>query len=107
MAGDTKPEAAPQRQLQIQVDDDVGQGLYANLVMINHTETEFLLDFVFVQPAAGRAKVRSRVLLPPRQAKRLVAALTENVAAYEARFGPVAAHVQTGRQGGGTGGDMN
>lgn len=87
MAAD--PKGAEKRQLQIQVDDDVAQGIYSNLVLINHSETEFTLDFAFVQPQPGRAKVRSRMLLNPKQAKRLLAALGQNVANYERRFGPI------------------
>jgi len=78
-----------QATIQIQLDEEVAQGTYANLVMVNHNETEFTLDFVFVQPQAPRGKVRSRVLLNPLQAKRLVAALQDGVGRFEARFGAI------------------
>jgi len=74
--------------LEIQVDEDVGQGIYANLAVVNHNDAEFVLDFIFVQPQARQAKVRSRVVTSPRHAKRLMQALEENLARYEARFGP-------------------
>src|SRR4051794_16820081 len=45
--------------LQVQIDEDVAQGVYSNLVLLNHTENEFVLDFAFIQPSNGRAKVRS------------------------------------------------
>jgi hypothetical protein len=80
MSSDDRPK------LQVQLDDDVAQGHYSNLVMINHTENEFVLDFAFLQPN-GRARVRTRVLSSPRHTKRLLLALQKNVERYEARFG--------------------
>ena len=76
-------------QIQIQVDDDIAQGVYANLAMVNHNDAEFTLDFIFVQPQAPVAKVRSRVITSPRHMKRLAMALQENIARYEARFGEI------------------
>lgn len=75
--------------LEIQLDEEAAQGLYANLAVINHTDTEFTLDFIFVQPQAPRAKVRSRIITSPRHAKRLMLALQENLARYEKTFGPI------------------
>ena len=80
---------AKERKLEIQVDEDVGQGVYANLAVVNHNDAEFVLDFIFVQPQAAKAKVRSRIVTSPRHAKRLMQALEENLSRYEARFGPV------------------
>jgi hypothetical protein len=75
--------------LQIQLDEDVAQGVYANLVLLNHTENEFVLDFAFVQPTAPRAKVRARVLSSPRHTKRLLLALQKNVERFEERYGRI------------------
>jgi hypothetical protein len=75
--------------LQVQIDEDVAQGVYANLVLLNHTENEFVLDFAFIQPANGRAKVRSRVVSSPRHTKRLLLALQKNVERYEERYGRI------------------
>lgn len=75
--------------LQVQIDDDVAQGVYSNLVLINHTENELVLDFAFIQPANGRAKVRTRVISSPRHAKRLLAALQKNLERYEERYGAI------------------
>lgn len=75
--------------LEIQLDEESAQGMYANLAVINHTDTEFTLDFIFVQPQAPRAKVRSRIITSPRHAKRLLLALQENLARYEKAFGPI------------------
>ena len=76
-------------QLQLQIDDAVAQGQYANMTLVNHTETEFVLDFIFVQPLEPRAKVRSRIVSSPKHAKRFLMALSDNVARYEARFGAI------------------
>ena len=86
MADTSKPPDAP---LQIQMDDDVANGLYVNMAMVNMTETEFTLDFIHVQPQQPRAKVRSRIITSPKHLKRLMLALQENVARYEERFGPI------------------
>lgn len=80
-------EAPPK--LQVQVDEDVAQGVYANLVLLNHTENEFVLDFAFIQPSSGRAKVRARVVSSPRHTKRLLLALQKNLERYEERFGRI------------------
>ena len=77
--------------LQVQIDDEISQGVYANLVLLNHTENEFVLDFAFIQPASGRAKVRSRVISSPRHTKRLLLALQKNLERYEERYGTIEA----------------
>lgn len=84
-----QPTKPPEVQLQIQLDDDVANGKYANMALVNHTETEFTLDFIYVQPQQPRAKVLSRVITNPKHMKRLLMAIQENLAKYEARFGPV------------------
>lgn len=75
--------------IQVQIDDDVSQGVYSNLVLLNHTENEFVLDFAFIQPSNGRAKVRSRVISSPRHTKRLLQALQKNLERYEERYGTI------------------
>ena len=75
--------------LQVQIDEDIAQGVYSNLVLLNHTENEFVLDFAFIQPSNGRAKVRSRVISSPRHTKRLLQALQKNLERYEERFGTI------------------
>lgn len=79
----------PSPKLQVQIDDDVAQGVYANLVLLNHTENEFVLDFAFIQPSNGRAKVRSRIISSPRHTKRLLLALQKNLERHEERFGTI------------------
>ncbi len=75
--------------LQVQIDDDIAQGVYSNLVLLNHTENEFVLDFAFIQPSNGRAKVRARVISSPRHTKRLLQALQKNLERYEELFGTI------------------
>ena len=82
-----EPPASPT--LQVQIDDDIAQGVYSNLVLLNHTENEFVLDFAFIQPSNGRAKVRTRVISSPRHTKRLLQALQKNLERYEERFGTI------------------
>ncbi len=83
-------EKKPQEvKLEIQLDEDVAQGAYVNLAVVNHNESEFVVDFIFVQPQAPRAKVRSRVVMSPQHAKRFVTALEENILRYEQNFGEI------------------
>ena len=82
-------ETPPPPKLQIQIDDDISQGVYSNLVLINHTENEFVLDFAFIQPSNGRAKVRTRVISSPRHTKRLLLALQKNLERFEERHGRI------------------
>jgi hypothetical protein len=83
------PDEPRSPKLQIQVDDDAGLGLYSNLVLINHAENEFVLDFAFLQPGADRARVGARIISSPRHTKRLLVALRKNVERYEERFGTI------------------
>ncbi|MCD4814679.1 DUF3467 domain-containing protein [bacterium] len=76
-------------QLQVEVDETVAQGAYANLALVAHNATEFVLDFIFVQPQQPKAKVRSRIITSPGHAKRFLHALSENISRYEQIFGPI------------------
>ena len=83
-------EANPKHvQIQIQLDDDIAQGMYINLVLVNHTETEFTLDVMYLQPQQPKARVRARLISSPKHVKRMVLALQENLRRYEERFGTV------------------
>ena len=79
----------PDVSLQIQLDDEVANGHYVNMALVNQTETEFTLDFIYVQPHQPRAKVRSRVILNPKHLKRLLAVLQDGVSKHEERFGTI------------------
>jgi len=75
--------------LEIQADEKIANGVYSNFVIANQTETEFMLDFVFVAPQTPKAKVLSRVILNPTHAKRLMLMLNKQVASYEQRYGEI------------------
>ncbi len=75
--------------INIELDEETAQGVYANLAIINHSASEFVLDFVNVMPGLQKSKVRSRVILTPQHTKRLLKALQENVARFEAQHGSV------------------
>ena len=87
-------DAPQQIQIQIQIDDQLAQGVYANMTMVNHNETEFILDFIYVQPQVPKAQVRARVINSPKHVKRFLLALQDNVARYEAQFGKIEASPQ-------------
>ena len=76
-------------QLQIELKEEIGLGTYANLAVITHSSSEFILDFVRVLPGMPKASVQSRIILAPEHAKRLLRALEENIAKYERSFGPI------------------
>ena len=83
-------EKEPKQQgLQIELTPDKAQGEYANLAIITHSPSEFVLDFARMLPGLQKAQVRSRVILAPEHAKRLLAALQENIMRYEQNFGPI------------------
>ena len=84
------PSQGPQPvQVKIELDPETAQGMYVNMAMLNHTEAEFTLDFIFVQPQEPKGKVRARVITSPKHSKRLLMALTDAVANYERKFGTI------------------
>ncbi|HKK75043.1 MAG TPA: DUF3467 domain-containing protein [Saprospiraceae bacterium] len=78
-----------QNKLNIELPEDIAEGTYSNLAIISHSHSEFILDFVRILPNVPKAKVKSRVILTPTHAKRLLKALNDNVQKYEAQFGPI------------------
>ena len=76
-------------QLQIELKEEVAQGTYANLAIITHSSSEFILDFVRVIPGVPKAGVQSRIIVAPEHAKRLLRALEDNIAKYERVFGSI------------------
>ena len=76
-------------QLQIELKEEIAQGTYANLAIITHSSSEFILDFVRVMPGIPKAGVQSRIILAPEHAKRLLRALEDNIAKYEHVFGSI------------------
>jgi hypothetical protein len=79
-------------QLNIEVPEEVSGGVYSNFVIVGHNSSEFVLDFVQILPGLPQAKVRSRVILAPQHAKRLLNALEDNLQKYEAAFGRIPTH---------------
>jgi hypothetical protein len=76
-------------QINIELSEEIAEGVYSNLVMIAHSNSEFVLDFIRVMPGVPKAKVKSRVVLTPEHAKRFLLALKENVDKYEGSFGKI------------------
>lgn len=73
--------------LEIQLDDETASGQYTNMAVINQNDSEFVFDFIYVQPQAPKAKVQARLITSPRHAKRLLKVLQQNVDAYERQHG--------------------
>jgi Protein of unknown function (DUF3467). len=75
--------------MQIELTDDVAQGIYSNLAVIAHSSSEFVVDFVRMMPGVPKAKVQSRIILTPEHAKRLMLALADNIKKYESQNGEI------------------
>ena len=76
-------------QIDIELSPEVAEGVYSNLAIISHSSSEFVFDFIRIMPGTPKAKVKSRIVLTPEHAKRLLTALQENVAKYEQQFGKI------------------
>ena len=75
--------------LNIELTEEVAAGIYSNLAIINHSPSEFVVDFIQMMPGIKKAKVKSRVILTPQHAKRLMKALTDNVMKFENQHGEI------------------
>ena len=84
-----KANKSDKNNINIELDENTAQGSYSNLVIVNHSPTEFVLDFINVMPGSPKAKVRSRIILTPQHTKRFLRALEENLSKYESSFGVV------------------
>ena len=80
-----------QNQINIELPEDVAEGVYSNLAIITHSNSEFVIDFIKLLPGIPKAKVKSRIVLTPQHAKRLMAALKENIAKFETAHGSIKA----------------
>lgn len=78
-----------QNQLNIELPEEVAEGTYANLAIISHSHSEFVVDFIRLVPNVPKAKVKSRIILTPQHAKRLLKALADNVKKFENQFGKI------------------
>tara|TARA_B100000965_G_scaffold406586_1_gene446351 strand:- start:3643 stop:3957 length:315 start_codon:yes stop_codon:yes gene_type:complete len=75
--------------LNIELSEEIAEGSYSNLAIINHSPSEFVLDFIQMMPGVPKAKVKSRIILTPQHAKRLMKALNENISKYEEQNGQI------------------
>ncbi|MDD3108744.1 MAG: DUF3467 domain-containing protein [Alistipes sp.] len=85
----TKKEMSTNQEVNIELDDQMAEGEYANLAIISHSTSEFVIDFVRMMPGVSKARVKSRVILAPEHAKRLLLSLQENIERYEAVVGTI------------------
>ena len=81
-----------QHGIDVELDAEVAQGHYSNLAIISHSPTEFIVDFAAILPGLPKAKVKSRIILTPEHAKRLLLSLQENIARYETNVGRIEVH---------------
>lgn len=84
MTKETKKEG-----LNIELGEEIAQGVYSNLAIINHSPSEFVLDFIQMMPGLPKAKVKSRIILTPQHAKRLMKALNDNILKFESQHGNI------------------
>jgi hypothetical protein len=76
-------------EIQIELKEEIASGIYSNLAIITHSPSEFVIDFVRMMPGLPKAEVKSRIILTPEHAKRLLFALKDNITKYEALHGPI------------------
>jgi hypothetical protein len=79
-----------QGQINLELDEKIAEGIYSNLAIINHSNSEFVVDFVSLMPGVPKAKVKSRIVLTPQHAKRLLGALADNIQKFEKAHGKIA-----------------
>ena len=82
-------ETAQDGQMNIEIKEEVADGIYSNLAIVNHSPSEFVVDFVQMMPGMPKGRVRSRIILSPQHMKRLVNALQENIQRYEEAYGSI------------------
>jgi hypothetical protein len=77
------------QQINVELSEEMAEGVYSNLAMIAHSNSEFVLDFIRMLPGVPKAKVKARVIVTPEHAKRLLSALKDNIRKYEEAYGPI------------------
>jgi hypothetical protein len=78
-----------ENQLNIELSEEIAEGIYSNLAIITHSPAEFVIDFIKMMPGVPKAKVKSRIVLTPQHAKRLMKALADNISKYEQMHGKI------------------
>lgn len=86
MSDDSKQN---KNKINIELSEEIAEGVYANLAMIAHSNSEFVIDFIRLMPGVPKAKVKSRIVITPEHARRLLKALADNIQKYEKMFGPI------------------
>lgn len=86
---DQKQNPDQQNQLNIELSEEIAEGTYSNLAIITHSPSEFVVDFIRIMPGVPKARVKSRIVLTPHHAKRLLNALKDNIGRYEAVHGEI------------------
>ena len=81
--------AKPQNQINIEVPAEIADGIYSNLAVINHSVSEFVVDFINIMPGVPKAQVKARIILTPQHAKKFLRALEENIRRFEATHGSI------------------
>jgi hypothetical protein len=76
-------------QINIELNEEIAQGEYSNLAVITHSNAEFIVDFISMMPGTPKARVKSRIILAPQHAKRLLKALNDNVRKFESQHGEI------------------
>ena len=89
MADSEKEKTAKGNQKNIELPEEIAEGEYSNLAMIAHSNSEFVIDFIRLMPGVPKAKVKSRIVITPEHAIRLLGALADNVKKFEATFGDI------------------
>lgn len=87
--GEKDTQNQGQKQLNIELDEQTAEGTYSNLAIINHSVSEFVVDFISVMPGRPKGKVKSRIILTPQHAKKFLKALTDNVQRFEEANGHI------------------
>ncbi len=86
---DEKQIEMKEGQINVELSEEIAEGVYSNLAIINHSASEFVLDFIKIMPGVPKARVKSRIVLTPQHAKRFLRAMQDNVARFEAQHGEI------------------
>lgn len=86
---DDNQQMPKEGQMNVELSEEIAEGIYSNLAIINHSASEFVLDFIKIMPGIPKARVKSRIVLTPQHAKRFLRALQDNVARFESQHGEI------------------
>ena len=86
---DENQQMPKEGQVNVELSEEIAEGIYSNLAIINHSSSEFVLDFIKIMPGVPKARVKSRIVLTPQHAKRFLRAMQENVTRFEAQHGEI------------------